>query len=59
MKTSLLGKKNLAGLDVFRVFALYITGWMQYVRDEFVMSHTSLFVVGFMFISSISSSSSI
>ena len=30
MKTSLLGKKNLAGLDVFRVLAkLYITGWMQ------------------------------
>lgn len=30
MKTSLLGKKNLAGLDVFRVFELYINlGWMQ------------------------------
>ena len=37
MKTSLLGKKNLAGLDVFRVFELYITGWMQFdgrIRDE-------------------------
>ena len=32
MKTSLPGKKNLAGLDVFRVFELklYITGWMQF-----------------------------
>jgi len=29
MKTSLPGKKNLAGLDVFRVFGIHVTGWMQ------------------------------
>ena len=35
MKTSLPGKKNLAGLDVFRVFELYGgCNSMDAIRDE-------------------------